>query len=86
MEIQNAAKLRISPGKGASDDLGEVATASRMHLGRNLRVKTLASAGVSRLICARRVADVSARTASGLLCIDSYAFYNAPAFSIAIAS
>ena len=39
MEIQNPAKLRISPGKGASDDLGKVATASRMqlglHLGRN---------------------------------------------------
>ena len=42
MEIQNPAKLRISPGKGASDDLGKVATASRMqlglHLGRNFTV------------------------------------------------
>ena len=44
MEIQNPAKLRISPGKGASDDLGKVATASRMqlglHLGRNFTAET----------------------------------------------
>jgi len=47
---------------------------------------TLGRAEVLRLFCSRRVDEVPAMNASGLPGIDSYVFYNAPAFSITIAS